>query len=417
MTVNNQARSSSRTAWVASARQLFPRPLPWRDRLASLLSMVQDERKVVWILGAGFSVPLGGPLFRQIISPETLRTLTGWDEYTSQRRFLRPGSRMIGSDFDVGPLSDIVHACYHSGLDTKLWGDAEEFLDRLDIATSEPTGMLARDVRKCLRDMAQRPGVDADLFETLGLYLPDIIHTEAIRFVAGACSAFLVRAAQNPTVVDRSEQWDPYRRWFDQLRLGYDSVITFNYDEALDLLASYGKRKYSQRRFISPVVDGEAFAVPALQCVPIYHLHGHVRWKRVDDTIRLGEPAYVDPQNSVIGLPGQQKSALPDGLLRCVWDPAMAAIRDAEAIVFVGYRFPETDNMAKRRIIEALQKNSEGKVHVVLGANNIDTPRVQAMLEWTRAPSAVKVHPMWSQDFFPVFERDRLFGFGRNLKS
>jgi hypothetical protein len=61
----------------------------------------------------------------------------------------------------------------------------------------------------------------------------------------------------------------------------------------------------------------------------------------------------------------------------------MLAIKSADAIVFVGYRFPETDNLAKSILLGALKKNANAYVHVVLGSNDPDTARVQSMLECT----------------------------------
>jgi hypothetical protein len=122
-----------------------------------------------------------------------------------------------------------------------------------------------------------------------------------------------------------------------------------------------------------------------------------------------GSIAYIHPKRAVIGLPGQHKLNLPTGLLKCIWDPAMAAIEAADAIIFVGYRFPETDNMAKRRLIDALKKNPNAMVHIVLGANNPDMPRLRGMIEWTRSKDRVRVHEMGTEDFLAVFERSGLF--------
>lgn len=76
-----------------------------------------------------------------------------------------------------------------------------------------------------------------------------------------------------------------------------------------------------------------------------------------------------------------------------------------------GYRFPPTDNLAKRSILDALRKNPKAKVHVVLGANNPDMPRLRGMIEWTRdhKVNPVRVHEMFTEDLFAVFERDQLF--------
>jgi hypothetical protein len=386
--------------------------------------MVQGERKVVWILGAGFSVPLGGPLFRDLISPETLRTLRGWEHYKDQARRLKPRSDKRVAVLPVGVLSEIVCCLYLAGRSDKLWGDAEQFLERLEIAASEPTVLLAKDIRKCVRDLPQSQELGSEALDIMKLFQwevgPDVLHTEAVRFVSGACTAFLLRADENPKVVDESEQWDPYRRWYASLVPGADSVIVFNYDRVPDILEAHGQRARPRRDvFISPVEhDTDSWAAYAPKGVPLYHLHGNVGWKLAGDgrTIDVNAAraaphravAYIDPEQAVIGVPGQTKLSLPSGLLKCLWDPAMAAIETADAIVFVGYRFPETDNMAKRRLIDALKKNRNAVIHVVLGASNPDTSRVHGMLEWTQRRVPVRVHELWAQDFFTVFERQDL---------
>ena len=385
--------------------------------------MGASNKKVVWILGAGFSVPLGAPLFRELISAKTLRTLVNWEHYAAQKLQLRP-SRDEGKTHSIPApaLSSIVFGLYTAGHGAQLWGDAEQFLDRLEIAATEHTGLLAKDVRKCLRDLAHRPellqGEASDVMELFQWQLqPEVLHTEAIRYVAGACSAFLVRATENVKVVDLSEQWDPYRRWYDLLQPGNDSVISFNYDCVPELLAAYGKR-HGRDLLVTPVEARESFDGLSSHCVPVYQLHGHVGWLRADETtIDLtagraapnGSVAYIHPENAVIGVPGQAKRTMPTGLLKCLWEPAMAAIEVADAVVLVGYRFPETDNMAKRALIGALKKNANAYVHLVLGANNPDTPRVQSMLEWTRPNARVRVHPVRTEDFFPTYERQGLF--------
>lgn len=390
-----------------------------------------STRKVVWILGAGFSVPLGGPLFRSLISGETLRTLRGWDHYVAQTHsssIRTPGGTKV-MEVPAESFSRLICALYEAGLASpgatnRLWGDAEEFIDRLAIA-SESNSMLANDVRECVSRLGKSWHDQADAtasFDAVefvrwqrGLML---LHMEALRFIGGACTAFLLRAGDNPKVVDESEQWEPYRRWFRCLEPGSDEVMSFNYDRAPDLLAAYGKRqRHSGGLFITPVehTDG-LFDELKPNCVPLYHLHGHVGWKLTEggraiavDTESPNGIAYIYPDRAVIGIPGRHKLMLPTGLLKNTWDSAMKAIETADAVVLVGYRFPETDNLAKRRLIDALKKNPRAMVHVVLGANNPDTPRVQAMLEWTRQKDRVRVHPLWAQDFLAVFERDGLF--------
>lgn len=112
----------------------------------------------------------------------------------------------------------------------------------------------------------------------------------------------------------------------------------------------------------------------------------------------------------MLGLPGRIKTAMPTGILKDVWDRAMGAIRNADSIVFVGYRFPETDNVAKQELADALRNNPKARVHVVLGAGSADLPCLVGMIGWTRDDNAnpVHVHQMKCQDFFAVFERNKL---------
>lgn len=76
------------------------------------------DKKVVWILGAGFSVPLGAPLFRELISDKTLKQLRTWKEFAQQTIFMdapQGDGTARGDRVDVGTLAGIVHATDHDG--------------------------------------------------------------------------------------------------------------------------------------------------------------------------------------------------------------------------------------------------------------------------------------------------------------
>lgn len=348
------------------------------------------EKKVVWILGAGFSVPLGGPLFRELISAETLRQLLYWQEYTRTTWTghwpLEPG-RWDGDPIDAGVSARIVTWLYEAGLGNddgsgRLWADAEQFLERLEIATRETPSQLTKDIRERIGSSTRgKPRGDGFISRAVQCFQmekgpegkPGLerLYPEAVRFVAGACSQFLWRAEQNPKIVDESEQWDPYRRWALSLEGGKDTVITFNYDRSLDILAEHCRRQEKTDNLVSPVgVSEEKFKAQGKSCVRAFHLHGHVSWQRAADgksievqPLRDGfqvHPAVAHnaPATAVIGVPGAGKLSLPEGLLKFSWDQAMDAITQATSVVFVGYRFPETDNMAKRCLIDALKKKS-----------------------------------------------------------
>jgi hypothetical protein len=183
----------------------------------------------------------------------------------------------------------------------------------------------------------------------------------------------------------------------------------------------------NKETLLSPAGDDlEEFDALSGSCIPMCHLHGHVGWLRHENektfvagsrdasgTHRSPAIAYMAPERAVIGIPGSDKADLPSGLLQPLWDRAQKAIESADSIVFVGYRFPETDNLAKHWILDAMRAKRSGPatVHTVLRAHNPDTLRLKGMIEWTRNPSThpVRVHEMGVEDFFAAFDRDGLF--------
>jgi hypothetical protein len=399
-----------------------------------LCQPVSDERKVVWILGAGFSVPLGGPLFKRLISRESLRALGSWLDFVTQKHFAYiPDGDSAGKHYvDASITAELVCELYVMGLGKdefdpgRLWNDAEEFLERLEIAI-EPHDLLTTGIHEMLGKIrGSHPHASLAIESFQGKHGMHKLRDEAIRFVAGACSIFLDRPEGRHAIVDDSEQWEPYRHWITQLKPGCDAVVTFNYDRSLDMLASYLARKHRTDLLVSPVGD-DPDHLEALRpfCVPMYHLHGHVGW-RLDPNrktivpgttdsrgVRANFPvAHKNPGEAVIGIPGAFKLDLSLRLLKELWGAAMKAIAEADAVVFVGYRFPPTDNMAKRRILNALRVKPESIVHVVLGSGSRDAARVRGMIEWTRdrVRNPVRVHEMGTEDFFPAFYRDGLFG-------
>jgi hypothetical protein len=417
----------------------------------SLVVETDDEKRVVWILGAGFSVPLGGPLFRELISEKTWRLLSFWDAFADHPIELDVSEDDCAPNlkrFGTVAAADIVLKAYNAGTSPKrqLWQDAEQFLDILEIAKTEgdPTSEFYRlvtqggrprsDIQRVL-DLLQQvllpprestapplsthPDLQSAFTGARGL---EQLHREAVRFVAAACTVFLRRFEDNPTLVEKAEMWAPYRRWAKKLEIG-DSIITFNYDRTLNLLDEYLASLQPRRpRIVSPVRCGEDYMHIRETALPVFHLHGHVGWSLttngqidrgpIDSATNIPREfatAHLQPEKAVLGIPGTLKTNLPTGHLKDLWTPAMGAIRNATAVVFVGYRFPETDNEAKERLADAL-RHSKAIVHIVLGARNDDTPRVEEMIAWTRDPeiNRPRVHQMKSQDFFAVFERGGL---------
>jgi hypothetical protein len=277
-----------------------------------------------------------------------------------------------------------------------LWDDAEEFLDALDaasLAEGSPSWRLFRDLSE-------------------GRSVTNVA-TAARRLLAAECSMFLKGA--NPS----TEKWEPYRRWSASLG-GDDAVITFNYDLVPEILASVGGR-------LEIALPGHERR-DALKC-PVFKLHGSVNWKRDGEQISEAQPTYAlsgDLEEIVIASPGPAKRN-ETKRLESLWSGAEHQIRTADAIVFVGYRFPPTDSFARRRIVSAIESNDVKMLclHTVLGPNTGDpaTQRLASILErsirlkgrtqWARGQGdpntqpgqyyTLDVTPLWAQDFLDLF--------------
>ena len=145
----------------------------------------------------------------------------------------------------------------------------------------------------------------------------------------------------------------------------------------------------------------------------VFHLHGHIGWERQGsgEVLRKDPMAYLDPDNAVLGMPGPSKKDLSEGQLLQIWNRGFYELQNADVVVFVGYRFPESDGLARHSILEALRGNPKARVYIVLGPHDsADVARVREMVNWTRAhtPDGTQVERMWAEDFFHAFERSLL---------
>ena len=125
-----------------------------------------------------------------------------------------------------------------------------------------------------------------------------------------------------------------------------------------------------------------------------------------------------------------------------LWELALHHIRQAEVIVFLGYRFPPSDAQSRKELLKAIRENSSPylRVHIVLGPdiNNPDTVRLQKMLETvlkgqerdlaysddeytaddvTFRSYRVIRQPLLVQDFFTVMDLGMLDGWKNNVPS
>jgi hypothetical protein len=183
--------------------------------------------------------------------------------------------------------------------------------------------------------------------------------------VAGECCLFL-RGADTS-----SEKWRPYVEWARSLEAG-DTVITFNYDRTVELAAVTAGKE------LGIVAGGQ----PVRKGLPrLLKMHGSVDWRRDGDLDVLVD----DPEHALHCPSSELCIASP-------WQMAAAAISRADALVFVGYRFPQSDSVAREHLLRAIMSNGESNggpahvaVHTVLGPdiNSPDARRLEGLLRYS----------------------------------
>jgi hypothetical protein len=235
----------------------------------------------------------------------------------------------------------------------------------------------------------------------------------AKRLVAAACCAFLRGASPD------QERWRPYRLWAGALE-DSDTLVTFNYDRVLESLNAF-----------------DIFVPSGYQATGrpiVFKMHGSVDWQRTTEPD--GSPIYgigprkefaLDCPGPEIGIatPGPSK-AISTKELAPVWDAALTKLKEAEVIVFVGYRFPPSDAEARERLLGAIRDNEKTRldVHTVLGPRQHadDVVRLAQMLKAILRQAGrheephkdversywVQPHALYAEDFFTVWSRDLL---------
>jgi hypothetical protein len=172
-------------------------------------------------------------------------------------------------------------------------------------------------------------------------------------------------------------------------------------------------------------------------CCPLLKLHGSVDWRRqapvngkIGFEMMTDDPTFAlvcNDDELAIASPGPSKKRAA-AEFKELWRLAEKSLTSADSIVFVGYRFPETDAHAREQLLSAIRENNPGKdphrlsMHIVLGHPGRDSTRLEALLRHvggaTRAGVGplvdygrgylVTSHPLFAQDFFTVVQRDDL---------
>lgn len=368
------------------------------------------RRKVVWILGSGFSKSLGGPLLKDLLTKRRHDLV----DVTFTNPAL-PQERIVAYNIFEGYRETQSRAGY--------WEHAEEFLDFVD-AASDPSSPRYALLNQLLRAKTQAYSVEA-------------LREYALLSVASECSTY--------TAIDnlRGESWEPYLRFKDELVRAPDAVLTFNYDIVLERMNIHG--------------DADTFGIHTVRYpytkpyvgsgVPIYKLHGSADWVQKGDlrhtfstigklTALVNHPDLKD-HRLLLAAPGATKKLMCRGPFEEIWEDAQRELELAEVIVFIGYRFPPSDSHARSSILGAIARNDSPylRIHTVLGPNlhEPDTVRLINLLHHTLRRSGKAEHgnprgivnvqdahtdpvydlipqPLYAEDFLSVADDYELFG-------
>lgn len=338
-----------------------------------------------WILGAGFSRSLGGPLLDDLFSERSAAELVA--KFDMQIRPAQDRTRWLA-----------VHLC-RWGNENRWWSNAEDYLDRLDSAVaqgdeSDAWNVLIEGCEQTRRARKHSGEMRNFIQGDRKTILRDIL-LEAKRWMAAECCAFTKDADVS------TEKWEPYRRWADYLT-EHDRIITFNYDRVLELLIDNG---CSQLQIITP----SNVNVAASGFSHVLKLHGSVDWHRDEkgNFVRSENQAAVlhaSLDDIGIATPGVHKASMVEKFNE-LWRFAERLITDADIIIFVGYRFPQTDAEARRRLLTALRLNKQSvNIQTVLGQDTASaaSKRLQGLLRGAHDRAIIEPQPMYAEDYLTI---------------
>jgi hypothetical protein len=342
--------------------------------------------KIVWVLGAGFSRSLGGPLMADLFTEEA-------DNVT---RIFYPKDKfpLLGEEVTTRATKLFRYGARPGGVE-KLWGDPEEYLARLDTAVRRGADSSTWE---------HLTHVLARSYATTRTYTLDEVSNAARRVLAAQCSAFLQE------IDTTEEKWTPYHHWSNQLGR-HDTVMTFNYDQVLENLADAGA-SFSFR------LPGQKIYTVGSSWV--LKLHGSIDWRMTSSEgntscVRAGRCfALTGPADElVIAGPGPQKRDTINDQLSDLWNDAEERLQQCDGIVFLGYRFPDADASAVDRFIRAIIQNNNPKlkIYVVLGNSSPDAAGVVEMLQRivrTPKPEMSVFHSsLRAERFIACYDKDR----------
>jgi hypothetical protein len=361
------------------------------------------DSPTVWILGAGFSKSLGGPLLVDLFRQEYAVDL----------------AKVMGRDL----ANDLtwVQALFNHGRDQeRLWENAEEFLAYVDSAYGIDAAQDTRQ-RATLEGIYTRAEYPFRPSERSGRMLNDQAFGECLkgplkavrRALAAESSAFLLG------LTDGDERWKPYRDWAGTLNPEMDSIITFNYDTVLETL--------NPDRFGVPLPGTTGVERDK---VPVFKLHGSWNWvfDLTTGSVSINDQAITTNLPIAIAAPGRAKARSVEATFRPLWRDAREKLRHAYCVVILGYGFPKTDAEARMELLAGIEEAVGGQakqIEIVLGPD-IARPEARRVLELVRHRTGhrrvfvdrepelrgrneritiITQHPLWAEDFIGDYGR------------
>jgi hypothetical protein len=379
--------------------------------------MAERPFRHVYILGAGFSYAMGGPLFTELLTQQmTQRTanlnLSGLETLPHHLKEMYSSIPTIFENLTRTSENPVYRGSY-PGM------NVEQFVERCDAAANSRQPRFAGSVLDGITSIWQYLAPFRDK-QDLSEPMKEFVNVLKFR-LSLETSAFLYEN------IDQSERWDPYLAWFRRLGPS-DVIITTNYDGLIESIARKCEDSFHALREKTPINEYFDVMRGNGRLPVLCKLHGSADWF-IENEMAFTQPIeYTFPdwgKEVLIGVPGSSKISLEEGVLRQIWDYAFDAVKTADFISIVGYSMPETDNRLRTRLLDSVAANCKNlkEINIVLGGKSERAERAKMILEqavrsrpqellptevnpsgvWVVKRAPVNLLPIYAQDFLPRF--------------
>jgi hypothetical protein len=302
-------------------------------------------RNIVYLLGAGFSAPLGLPTISDFYWKSK-------DLYESDRKKFAHFSKSFELMDSFGRLKTFMKA------DLENIEEILSILEMADVLSSDPISQLSSRpfsdfisdvIVACTPDIPAPEVQDQDIEPNISLFFGNNpLRSNYCLFVAQLLALGPPRKINGKWTLERGQPFANY------------SVVNLNYDRVLENACDYIQKHYRHKpplRFYDPVSKIGATAADVM----LAKLHGSVSTEIVPPT-----------WNKKI-----HQSILP------AWQAAFAAVAAANELRFIGYSLPETDSYFRYFLKAAISKSFNLQRVDVLCLGNVQS-RYQQLFEAPR---------------------------------